>query len=235
MQERRAALGGYLPRAAARPPTFAVPAWHLRAPAQGQRRAQISTTMAFVRAEHRAARQAARPRIVPIVADEARTFGMEGLFRQIGIYAPFGQKYKPVDADQLMYYREEERPGAAGGHQRAGAIASWMAAGTSYSVSNVPMLPFYIYYSMFGFQRVGDLAWQAATCARAASCWAAPPGAPRSTAKACSTRTASARSWPAASPTAQLRPDLRLRSRRDPAARHAAMLEDQKTSTTTSP
>ena len=103
------------------------------------------------------------PRIVPIVADEARTFGMEGMFRQIGIYAPFGQKYKPVDADQLMYYREDQSGQVLQqGISEPGAISSWMAAGTSYSVSDVPMLPFYIYYSMFGFQRVGDIAWQAA-------------------------------------------------------------------------
>jgi pyruvate dehydrogenase E1 component len=103
------------------------------------------------------------PRCVPIVADEARTFGMEGMFRQLGIYAPRGQQYKPVDRDQLMYYRED----AAGqvleeGITEAGAFSSWLAAATSYSVSDLPMLPFYIYYSMFGFQRIGDSAWQAA-------------------------------------------------------------------------
>jgi pyruvate dehydrogenase E1 component len=100
---------------------------------------------------------------VPIVADEARTFGMEGLFRQLGIYAPQGQKYKPVDRDQLMYYRED----AAGqvleeGITEAGAFASWMASATSYSTNDLQMLPFYIFYSMFGFQRIGDSAWQAA-------------------------------------------------------------------------
>jgi len=103
------------------------------------------------------------PRVVPIVADEARTFGMEGLFRQLGIYSPHGQKYKPVDRDQLMYYRED----AAGqvleeGITEAGAFASWMASATSYSTNDLQMLPFYIYYSMFGFQRIGDSAWQAA-------------------------------------------------------------------------
>ena len=103
------------------------------------------------------------PRCVPIVADEARTFGMEGMFRQLGIYAPHGQKYKPVDRDQLMYYRED----AAGqvleeGITEAGAFSSWMAAATSYSTNDLPMLPFYIFYSMFGFQRIGDSAWQAA-------------------------------------------------------------------------
>jgi pyruvate dehydrogenase E1 component len=103
------------------------------------------------------------PRVVPIVADEARTFGMEGLFRQIGIYAPHGQKYKPVDADQLMYYREDITGQVLEeGITEAGAFSSWMAAATSYSSSDQPMLPFYIYYSMFGFQRIGDSAWQAA-------------------------------------------------------------------------
>ena len=102
------------------------------------------------------------PRVVPIVADESRTFGMEGLFRQIGIYSPTGQHYLPQDAGQLMWYRED----AAGqilqeGINEAGALSSWIAAGTSYSNHDVPMVPFYIFYSMFGFQRIGDLAWAA--------------------------------------------------------------------------
>jgi pyruvate dehydrogenase E1 component len=102
------------------------------------------------------------PRIVPIVADEARTFGMEGMFRQIGIYAPEGQKYRPQDADQLMYYREDVKGQVLQeGISEPGAMSAWMAAASSYSISNVPMLPFYIYYSMFGFQRIGDLAWAA--------------------------------------------------------------------------
>jgi pyruvate dehydrogenase E1 component len=119
--------------------------------------------MAFVQSLNITLRdKAVGPRIVPIVADEARTFGMEGLFRQIGIYAPFGQLYKPVDADQLMYYRED----AAGqvlqeGITEAGAMCSWLAAATSYSTNNLPMLPFFIFYSMFGMQRVGDLCWAA--------------------------------------------------------------------------
>jgi pyruvate dehydrogenase E1 component len=102
------------------------------------------------------------PRVVPIVADEARTFGMEGMFRQIGIYAPFGQKYRPQDADQLLYYREDQKGQVLQeGISEAGGMAAWMAAATSYSISNTPMLPFFIYYSMFGFQRIGDLAWAA--------------------------------------------------------------------------
>ena len=101
-------------------------------------------------------------RVVPIVADEARTFGMEGMFRQIGIYAPFGQKYRPQDADQLLYYREDQKGQVLQeGISEAGGMAAWMAAASSYSISNQPMLPFFIYYSMFGFQRIGDLAWAA--------------------------------------------------------------------------
>jgi len=101
--------------------------------------------------------------VVPIVADEARTFGMEGLFRQVGIYAPFGQLYEPVDAEQLMYYREDQ----AGqilqeGITEAGSLSSWIAAGTAYANHGVNMVPFFIFYSMFGFQRVGDLIWAAA-------------------------------------------------------------------------
>ena len=100
--------------------------------------------------------------IVPIVPDESRTFGMEGMFRQLGIYSSVGQLYKPQDADQLMYYREDKSGQVLQeGINEAGAMSSWIAAATSYSTNNVPMIPFYIYYSMFGLQRVGDLAWLA--------------------------------------------------------------------------
>ncbi len=166
MKERRAALGGSLPqRRRKAEESFEVPkleAFERLLKSTGDR--EISTTMAFVQALNITLRdKQVGPRVVPIVADEARTFGMEGLFRQIGIYAPFGQKYKPVDADQLMYYRED----AAGqvlqeGITECGAFSSWLAAATSYSTNNLPMLPFYIFYSMFGFQRIGDSAWQAA-------------------------------------------------------------------------
>jgi pyruvate dehydrogenase E1 component len=166
MKERRAALGGFLPQRRRRSTqTLSAPkieAFDRLLKDTGER--EISTTMAFVQSLAVILRdKEVGPRVVPIVADEARTFGMEGLFRQIGIYAPHGQKYKPVDRDQLMYYRED----ATGqvlqeGISEAGAFASWMAAATSYSTNDVPMLPFYIYYSMFGFQRVGDAAWQAA-------------------------------------------------------------------------
>lgn len=130
---------------------------------KGSGEREISTTMGFVQALNMILRdKAVGPHTVPIIADEARTFGMEGLFRQIGIYAPFGQKYKPVDSDQLMYYREDEAGQVLQeGITEAGAFCSWMAAATSYSTNNLPMLPFFIFYSMFGFQRIGDLAWAA--------------------------------------------------------------------------
>src|SRR5207342_290189 len=166
IKERRAALGGSLPqrrmKADVSMPVPELASFERLLKSSGDR--EISTTMAFVQVLNIILRdKQVGPRVVPIVADEARTFGMEGLFRQIGIYAPHGQKYKPVDADQLMFYRED----AAGqvleeGITECGAFSSWMAAATSYSTNNQPMLPFYIYYSMFGFQRIGDSAWQAA-------------------------------------------------------------------------
>jgi len=124
---------------------------------------EISTTQAYVRFLTQLLRdKALGPRVVPILVDEARTFGMEGLFRQVGIYNPEGQKYTPVDKDQVMYYKEDK----AGqilqeGINEAGGISSWIAAATSYSTNNRIMIPFYIFYSMFGLQRVGDLAWAA--------------------------------------------------------------------------
>ena len=124
---------------------------------------EISTTQAFVRILTALTRdKAIGPRVVPIVPDEARTFGMEGMFRQLGIFSQEGQKYEPVDRDQVMYYREDK----AGqileeGINEAGAMADWIAAATSYSTNNRVMVPFYIFYSMFGFQRIGDLAWAA--------------------------------------------------------------------------
>ncbi len=166
LHERRKALGGYLPKRRARcDESFTVPALDtfkavLEPTAEGR---EISTTQAYVRFLTQLLRdQALGPRVVPILVDEARTFGMEGLFRSIGIYNPAGQKYTPVDKDQVMYYREDK----AGqilqeGINEAGGMASWIAAATSYSTNNRIMVPFYIYYSMFGFQRIGDLAWAA--------------------------------------------------------------------------
>jgi pyruvate dehydrogenase E1 component len=164
MLERRKALGGFLPQRRGKSSSIAVPelaAFEQITKGSGER--EISTTMAFVRGMNLLLRdKQLAPHVVPIVADEARTFGMEGMFRQIGIYAPFGQKYKPVDADQLMYYREDQKGQVLQeGISEPGAMSAWMAAASSYSVSDVPMLPFYIYYSMFGFQRIGDLAWAA--------------------------------------------------------------------------
>ena len=175
---------------------------------------------------------------MPIVADEARTFGMEGLFRQIGIYAPHGQKYKPVDRDQLMYYRED----AAGqvleeGITEAGAFSSWMAAATSYSTNDLPMLPFYIYYSMFGFQRIGDSAWQAADMRARGFLLGATAGRTTLNGEGLQHEDGHSHLLRRRDPQLQqLRPDLRLRSRGDPAARHAAHARpSSRTSTTTSP
>jgi pyruvate dehydrogenase E1 component len=125
---------------------------------------EISTTMAFVRVLTALVRdKEIGKRIVPIVPDEARTFGMEGMFRQLGIFAAEGQKYEPVDKDQVMFYREDKQGQILEeGINEAGAFSSWIAAATSYSHSNAVTVPFYIFYSMFGFQRVGDLAWAAA-------------------------------------------------------------------------
>ena len=123
----------------------------------------ISTTMAFVRILNTLLRdKKVGKHVVPIVPDESRTFGMEGMFRQFGIFSQVGQLYRPQDADQLMFYKEDKSGQILQeGINEAGAMASWIAAATSYSTNDVPMIPFYIYYSMFGFQRVGDLAWAA--------------------------------------------------------------------------
>jgi pyruvate dehydrogenase E1 component len=166
LHERRKALGGYLPhRRTKADESFTVPSLDtfkavMEPTAEGR---EISTTQAYVRFLTQLLRdQALGPRVVPILVDEARTFGMEGLFRQIGIYNPAGQQYTPVDKDQVMYYKED----VAGqilqeGINEAGGMSSWIAAATSYSTSNRIMVPFYVYYSMFGFQRIGDLAWAA--------------------------------------------------------------------------
>jgi pyruvate dehydrogenase E1 component len=164
--ERRRALGGFLPqRRRVADEKLAVPGLDafnavLEPTAEGR---EISTTQAFVRFLTQLVRdKAVGNRVVPIIPDEARTFGMEGMFRQLGIFSQQGQLYEPVDRDQVMYYREDK----AGqileeGINEAGAMADWIAAATSYSTNNRAMIPFYIYYSMFGFQRFGDLAWLA--------------------------------------------------------------------------
>ena len=164
LHERRKALQGYLP---ARHPKFTVDfkvpeLSEFSALLEAQPR-PISTTMAFVRFLNTLLKDKnVGQHIVPIVADEARTFGMEGLFRQIGIYNPHGQNYVPSDRDLVAYYREaKDGQVLQEGINELGATSSWLAAATSYSVSNMPMIPFFIYYSMFGFQRVGDLMWAA--------------------------------------------------------------------------
>lgn len=165
LHERRRALGGALPARKPQAPVLPVPplaGWGgFALQADGK---EMSTTMAAVRMFAGLLKdEALGPRIVPIVADEARTFGMASLFRQIGIYSPHGQLYEPEDAGSMLSYREaKDGQLLEEGITEAGALASWIAAGTSYSVHGLPMLPMYIYYSMFGFQRVGDLIWAAA-------------------------------------------------------------------------
>jgi pyruvate dehydrogenase E1 component len=166
LRERREALGGYMPRRQRNAPeTIPVPAIESYAQfALESDGKEMSTTTAAVRILGGLLKdKQLGPRIVPIVADEARTFGMANLFRQIGIYSSTGQLYEPEDAGSMLYYREERNGQLLEeGITEAGAISSWVAAATSYSVHGLPMLPLYIYYSMFGFQRVGDLIWAAA-------------------------------------------------------------------------
>ncbi|MGE1394027.1 pyruvate dehydrogenase (acetyl-transferring), homodimeric type [Pseudomonas aeruginosa] len=164
LAERRAALGGFMPVRRQKSMSVPVPPLEtLKAMLDGSGDREISTTMAFVRIISQLVKdKELGPRIVPIVPDEARTFGMEGMFRQLGIYSSVGQLYEPVDKDQVMFYREDKKGQILEeGINEAGAMSSWIAAGTSYSTHNQPMLPFYIFYSMFGFQRIGDLAWAA--------------------------------------------------------------------------
>ena len=164
LQERRQQLGGPLPQRRRKSASLEVPPLSAFAAQLGStEEREISTTMAFVRILNTLLRDKAIGKfVVPIVPDESRTFGMEGMFRQLGIFSQVGQLYKPQDADQLMFYREDKSGQMLQeGINEAGAMSSWIAAATSYSTSNVPMIPFYIFYSMFGLQRVGDLAWAA--------------------------------------------------------------------------
>jgi len=165
LRETRARLGGSIPQRRRRSASLDVPKLEafkslLEATAEGR---ENSTTMAFVRVLSTLVRDKNIGRnIVPIVPDESRTFGMEGLFRQLGIYSAVGQLYEPEDSDQLMFYKEDANGQILQeGINEAGAMCSWIAAATSYSTNNVPMIPFFIFYSMFGMQRVGDLAWAA--------------------------------------------------------------------------
>ncbi|MDX1655138.1 MAG: pyruvate dehydrogenase (acetyl-transferring), homodimeric type, partial [Candidatus Competibacteraceae bacterium] len=164
LRERRQALGGYLPQRRRNGDTLKAPDLSMFQQVltdTGER--TMSTTMALVRIMVALTRdKQLGPRLVPIVADESRTFGMEGMFRQIGIYAPEGQKYEPMDAKDIMPYREDQKGQILQeGINEAGAMSSWVAAATSYSNHGLSLIPIYIYYSMFGFQRIGDLAWAA--------------------------------------------------------------------------
>ncbi|MCC1493011.1 pyruvate dehydrogenase (acetyl-transferring), homodimeric type [Cognatishimia sp. F0-27] len=164
LAERRKELGGAFPKRFTDSPSLEVPpleAFKGQLESTGDR--EISTTMAFVRILTTLLRdKKIGKQVVPIVPDESRTFGMEGLFRSVGIYNPLGQTYTPQDRDQMMYYKEsKDGQVLQEGINEAGAMADWIAAATSYSNHGVPMVPFYIYYSMFGFQRIGDLAWAA--------------------------------------------------------------------------
>jgi len=164
LKERRKALGGYLPSRRINADPLLIPelkAFEAQLKGTGER--EISTTMVFVRILTTLTRDKNIGKyIVPIVPDEARTFGMEGLFRQLGIYSSVGQLYEPEDAAQLMYYREDKSGQVLEeGITEAGAFCSWIAAATAYSTHGTAMIPFYVFYSMFGFQRIGDLAWAA--------------------------------------------------------------------------
>jgi pyruvate dehydrogenase E1 component len=164
LHERRAVLGGYLPaRSSVAPPLVVPPLEAFSSLLEGTGDREISTTMALVRMLTALVKDKnIGKHVVPIVPDEARTFGMEGMFRQIGIYSSVGQLYTPQDADQLMFYREDKQGQILEeGINEAGSLCSWLAAATAYANYGVSMVPFYIYYSMFGFQRVGDFIWAA--------------------------------------------------------------------------
>ncbi len=164
LKEKRAALGGALPARNTQSEKLEIPPLSiLNNLLEGSQGREISTTMGFVRWLSVLLKQEKiGERVVPIVPDEARTFGMESMFRQYGIYSSVGQLYEPEDVGQLMSYREDIKGRMLElGINEAGAFSAWMAAGTSYSVNQLPMIPFYIFYSMFGFQRIGDLAWAA--------------------------------------------------------------------------
>ena len=164
LRTHRAALGGSLPARRMKSEGLEIPPLSIfEAQLKGTEGREISTTMAFVRILNTLLRdKKIGKRVVPIVPDESRTFGMEGMFRQFGIFSQVGQLYRPEDANQLMFYKEDTSGQILQeGINEAGAFSSWIAAATSYSTNNTPMIPFYIYYSMFGFQRVGDLAWAA--------------------------------------------------------------------------
>jgi pyruvate dehydrogenase E1 component len=165
LKERRQALGGFLPKRIAKPTNLPMPdAKIFNEFAEGSGDRELSTTMAFVRLLGKLLKdKEVGQNIVPIVPDEARTFGMEALFRQVGIYSSVGQLYDPVDSDQLLFYKETKNGQILEeGITEAGSLSSFIAAGTSYATHGIPTIPFFIFYSMFGMQRVGDLVWAAA-------------------------------------------------------------------------
>ena len=206
LKERRAALGGYLPKRRQKSTSLpAPPLANFERLLKSSDEREISTTIAFVQMLGTLVRDKAIGKyIVPIVPDESRTFGMEGMFRQLGIYSSVGQLYKPQDADQLMYYREDKAGQVLQeGINEAGAMSSWIAAATSYSSNNLPMIPFHIFTTRCsGCSGWGTSHGRRATCAAAVFCWAVRRGARRSTARACSTRTATATSSRRRFPTA---------------------------------
>jgi pyruvate dehydrogenase E1 component len=162
MKKRRQELGGFYPKRNKDCQPLQIPELDIfKQVLEGSGGREISTTMAFVRILTALLKdKRIGKRVVPIVPDEARTFGMEGMFRQLGIYTAEGQKYVPQDRDQIMYYREDKKGQILQeGINEDGAMSTWMAAATSYSTNSFPLIPFYVFYSMFGFQRVGDLAW----------------------------------------------------------------------------
>ena len=166
MHLQRERLGGYLPQRRNDFEALEIPALEDKTFASqmgGSKGREVSTTMAFVRVLNGLVKdKKVGKKVVPIIPDEARTFGMEGMFRQLGIYTSEGQKYEPVDKGQIMFYREDQKGQILEeGITEAGAMSAWIAAATSYSNNNLTLLPFYVYYSMFGFQRIGDLAWAA--------------------------------------------------------------------------
>jgi pyruvate dehydrogenase E1 component len=164
MRQRRDELGGQIPARRVEMKKLQTPPLEaFGSQLKGSGKREISTTMAFVRMLSSLTKDKEMgQRVVPIVPDEARTFGMEGMFRQLGIYSSVGQRYTPHDSGQIMFYKEDKQGQILEeGINEAGAFSAWLAAATSYSTSDFPMVPFYIYYSMFGFQRIGDLAWAA--------------------------------------------------------------------------
>lgn len=167
LHERRKSLGGYLPGRPTTHPKSETPAWdEYRKLTERDHGKELSTTMGFVRVLERLCKdKKIGQNVVPIVPDESRTFGMEAMFRPLGIYAHAGQLYEPVDSDQILYYKEaKDGQILEEGITEAGSMSSFIAAGTAYSQHGINMIPFFIYYSMFGFQRIGDLIWAAADC-----------------------------------------------------------------------